>query len=368
MWHLSYPSKSGTRLIEEPSEGCSSQALPPGNPPSNLATTLALLLLSSTVTSTTITAQNQPSQTASVTLPNPALTTPPSDLIHKHKKITAIDAFRPVPEFDRHDPSNIISHDDLYWLFYTRNIGNHAEVSVSVASSPDGYVWIDGEEVLGRGSPGHWDESGALAPYCVNEGGRFYLFYTGFRDGNLATRHLGCATAHHPAGPWHRLNNNPILRQNPNPEAWDSGMLGDSNVLFRNGKWWLYYKSRRDQENSRETHIGVATSDTITGPYSKHPANPLFAGHAFSAWLHQNGVAAICGAISPKIKWSVDGIRFTDAGQFPNHSTGLYTPNPQIDNHHKEGFKWGIEVYAQNGARGLRRFDSDIAQPANHGD
>lgn len=134
-------------------------------------------------------------------------------------------------------------------------------------------------------------------------------------------------------------------------------MLGDSNVIFREGKWWLYFKSRRDTETNQETRIGVAVADQITGPYRKHPANPLFAGHAFSAWRHGDGVAALCGAISPKIKWSPDGLHFMDAGEMPNHSTGLFTPDANEDRNNLRGFDWGHEVYTEAGASGLRRFD-----------
>jgi hypothetical protein len=281
----------------------------------------------------------------------------PTELLAVTKKTTVIDAFRPVRQFDRHDPSNIIRHEGRFWVFYTRNVADHNEVSVHAAFSTDGYKWTDAGEAIGRGAPGSWDESGAIAPYVVAHKGRFYLFYTGFRDGNLATRDLGCAIAEQPNGPWNRWAANPILRRNPDPAAWDSGMLGDSNVILRDGKWWLYFKSRRDQETNRDTHIGVAFADQITGPYRKHPGNPLFAGHAFSAWLHREGVAALCGAISAKIKWSRDGLRFEDAGEFPNQSTGLFTPDETADPSHRHGFDWGLEVYTEDGARGLCRFD-----------
>ncbi len=58
-------------------------------------------------------------------------------------------------------------------------------------------------------------------------------------------------------------------------------MLGDSNLVFRQSKWWLYFKSRRTEETSKETRIGVAIADTITGPYQRHSANPLFLGTPF---------------------------------------------------------------------------------------
>jgi len=281
----------------------------------------------------------------------------PSELFGVTKTTTVIDAFRPTPQFDRHDPSNIIRHGGFYWIFYTRNIGDHKEVSVYSSFSADGYNWTDSGQALGRGQEGDWDDSGVIAPYVVSHEKRFYLFYTGFRDGKLATRELGCAIADHPAGPWIRWARNPILRRHPDPAAWDSGMLGDANVIFREGRWWLYFKSRRSTETNGQTRIGVALADEIVGPYHKHPANPLFAGHAFSAWRHRNGVAALCGVISPKIKWSPDGLRFLDAGEMPNQSTGLFTPDPDSDPGNVRGFDWGLEVYTETGARGLRRFD-----------
>lgn len=281
----------------------------------------------------------------------------PSELTAVRKVTEIIEAFRPSKQFDRHDPSNVIRHGDRYWFYYTRNVGDHRVVSVHAACSTDGHRWTDAGEAIGRGAPGAWDESGAIAPYVVAHADKYYLFYTGFREGNLDTRDLGCAIAEQLGGPWKRCPTNPILRRDPNPSAWDSGMLGDANVLFREGKWWLYFKSRRAGESNQETRIGVAIADQIAGPYRKHPGNPLFSGHAFSAWLHRNGVAALCGFVSPKIKWSLDGLHFADAGDFPNHSTGLFTPDAAADHGQLRGFEWGVEVYDEDGARGLRRFD-----------
>jgi len=193
----------------------------------------------------------------------------PQELSHIHKTTMLIKTFEPNPKFDRHDPSNIIQYENRYWVYYTRNIGNHKEVSIWVASSIDGYNWNDLGQSLPCGPRGSWDESGTIAPYIVIHKKMFYLFYTGFCQGDLSTRQLGCAISDKPEGPWKRWPGNPILRQDPDPSVWDSGMLGDSNVLFREGKWWLYYKSRRHEETAKETRIGVAIADEITGPYKK---------------------------------------------------------------------------------------------------
>jgi hypothetical protein len=41
----------------------------------------------------------------------------PQELTCVTKKTTKIEAFQPVPEFDRHDPSNIIQFEGIYWVF-----------------------------------------------------------------------------------------------------------------------------------------------------------------------------------------------------------------------------------------------------------
>jgi len=181
----------------------------------------------------------------------------PAELLCVKKQTITISAFRPNPEFDRHDPSNVIHYDHHYWAYYTHNVRNHQKVSVHVASSADGHIWTDLGQALGRGVPGAWDESGTIAPYVVPHQDRFILFYTGFRNSDLNTRQLGCAIACSPLGPWQRWPGNPVLHQSPDSKAWDSGMLGDSNVLFREGKWWLYFKSRRQDQTARDTHTWV---------------------------------------------------------------------------------------------------------------
>jgi hypothetical protein len=138
-------------------------------------------------------------------------------------------------------------------------------------------------------------------------------------------------------------------------------MLGDSNLVFRENTWWLYFKSRRSSEMSQETRVGVAVADKVTGPYRKHPANPLFSGHAFSLWVHRDGVAALCGVLTPTIKWSADGVHFVDAGEMHNTSTGVFCPENFSHGTNAKGVTWGLERYTVDGHRGLHRFDCSMA-------
>ncbi|MFM7207249.1 MAG: family 43 glycosylhydrolase [Planctomycetaceae bacterium] len=283
----------------------------------------------------------------------------PADLAHVDVATTPITAFAPRAGCDRHDPSNVVRWGDRFWVWYTHNVDDHRQVAIHVGSSVDGVRWEDHGLALGGGVPGAWDESGVLAPYVVLHDDAWHLWYTGFHGGDLATRDLGMATAPSPRGPWTRLQANPLLRRSPQPLDWDSGMLGDSTVLHREGRWWLYYKSRRAGETNLQTRIGVATADVPTGPYRRHPGNPLFPGHAFSAWPHAGGVAAVGGVVSPALLWSADGIHFEHAGTLATESTGLFTPRhgERVDERHR----WGVEVesatIAGRPARGLRRFD-----------
>lgn len=292
----------------------------------------------------------------------PAAAEPPADLARVAVTTTPISAFAPQAGFDRHDPSNVVCWEDRYWVYFTHNIDDHRRVTIHLGSSADGLHWDDHGLALDRGAIGGWDESGVIAPYVVIHDGTFHLYYTGFRDGDLATRDLGVATGPSPRGPWTRHVGNPVLRRCPEAAAWDSGMLGDSNVLHRDGQWWLYYKSRRAGETNRETRIGVATAEVPTGPFRRRPENPLFAGHAFTAWTHAGGVAAVCGVASPKLLWAADGIRFEEAGVLATESTGLFTPEGgDTEARTDPSHRWGIEVESGDidgrPARGLRRFD-----------
>ena len=137
-------------------------------------------------------------------------------------------------------------------------------------------------------------------------------------------------------------------------------MVGDSNA-FREGKWWLYFKGKKSDEKPWETHIGVAVSDAIKGPYEIHPSSPLFDGHAFSAWKHRGGVAALRGKYWPEVLWSENGVDFIDTGgRLKNYSTGFYCPENFEGGDNCRGVEWGFDVVEDNGVRYLERFNGSF--------
>jgi hypothetical protein len=48
----------------------------------------------------------------------------------------------------------------------------------------------------------------------------------------------------------------------------------DATPLFHNGKWWLFYAPSHSREAKR-SHLHVAWSDRLTGPWRLHPLNPV---------------------------------------------------------------------------------------------
>ena len=57
--------------------------------------------------------------------------------------------------------------------------------------------------------------------------------------------------------------------------GWDSSFFDTSHLHYYNGKYYLYYNAYEKKDNVSKGRIGLAIADSITGPYAKHPANPM---------------------------------------------------------------------------------------------
>jgi len=154
----------------------------------------------------------------------------------------------------------------------------------------------------------HWEHRGPIIQRsasgpdsygCVNVDvlhwqGRTYLYYLGLAGPPEQERYgelnapcgwlegpncpswlrptLMVAEADSPAGPFTRRK--PVLEAPEDPQAWDGWKLVDPHVCVHHGRFLLYYKGFNSEEfTSRK--IGLATSDTPTGPFRRHPENPI---------------------------------------------------------------------------------------------
>ncbi len=272
----------------------------------------------------------------------------------------------------RRDPSPVIHVQNLYYVWYSRSLqgpsGYYAEVWY--ATSPDGKSWTEQGVAIGKGEHATWDENGVFTPTVLIAEGRYYLFYTAvpkpFRQEHPPTpTAIGVGIADSPDGPWRRFDGNPILRVGP-PGAWDSCRVDDACLIVRKGRYWMYYKGRQQGLSPAETKMGLAIADSPTGPYQKHPENPVLnSGHEVCVWPHREGVAALVAPVGSEgntVQYSADGICFRQkARAHPPSAPGPYRTDAYADVAFGKGITWGICQNARDAPRPfLMRFDCDL--------
>ena len=286
------------------------------------------------------------------------------------------------PGVCRRDPSDIIRAPETYYVWYTKvHEGSQPYPSgypgtVWYATSPDGKHWTEQGEAVGKGGQGTWDEHGVLTPNILVADGRYYLFYTAVpkpfitTGPNITRTAIGIAMSDTPDGPWAKLDSNPILKASDNPAEFDSLRVDDSCLIVRDGKYWLYYKGRQWDRTWRETKMGVALAEKPTGPYVKHPANPLVdSGHEVLVWPHGRGVAALISGTGPQartMQYAPDGINFSAVGRFERepYAPGAYRPDAFEDTRAGRGIRWGIcMVYGPHPY--LVRYNCDMSVPGH---
>jgi len=217
---------------------------------------------------------------------------------------------QPVPPSAKfEDPGYIVwcgalirDEEGKYHLFYSRwprDLGHyawvtHSEVAHAVADQLQGPFKFVDVALPARGAE-YWDGLCTHNPTVVSFDGKFYLYYTGNTgDGKPSqglnwihrnNQRIGVAVADHPNGPWTRMDEPLIV---PTPGFYDALCLNNPSVAKRpDGGYLMVYKAVGDKGNmpfgGPVVHV-VATSDSPTGPFKKHP-DPVFTkpGDAFPA-------------------------------------------------------------------------------------
>jgi len=191
-----------------------------------------------------------------------------------------------------------------YHLFYsrwphTRGFAawvTHSEIAHAVADEPTGpYKHVD-VALPARGAQ-YWDGLCTHNPTIHAFAGKYYLYYTGNTGDGKNTRKLnmvhrnnqriGVAVADHPNGPWMRFDR-PLIDVSQGDLEPDALMTANPSVCRRpDGTYLMVYKCVGKKEplpfGGPVVHM-VATSDSPTGPFRKHP-KPVFTseGDSFPA-------------------------------------------------------------------------------------
>lgn len=84
----------------------------------------------------------------------------------------------------RRDPSDVIRVGDTYYVYYTKVFGRSPGYWGTLwyaSSSDEGYTWEERGEILGLGKEGSFDSQATFTPNILFADGKYWLYYTGVK-------------------------------------------------------------------------------------------------------------------------------------------------------------------------------------------
>jgi len=129
-------------------------------------------------------------------------------------------------------------------------------------------TWSDLGSILTVGASG-WDSSQVYAPHLIEDGGIWYLFYSGGPAVN-DSHSIGYATASSVTGPYTKYASNPVLSYS-GTATFDQYRACEPYVYFSGilSKWVMLYMGDAGAGGTQIETVGMATAPSITGPWTK---------------------------------------------------------------------------------------------------
>ena len=317
----------------------------------------------------------------------------------KYTKLQGLNYNNGDGTISRRDPSKIIFENGKYYIWYTHretstppsgfDKSNDTIPSVDwdlceiwYATSTDGFTWEEQGVAIPRPpkpNPGH---RSVATSDILKFKGKYYLYYQAFSaaSGNGSDAcPVAMSFADSPDGPWTPLNQ--VVIDYGAENEWDHRVIHDPYPLVHNGKIYIYYKSGFDERDAKNHHWdgwGCAISDNPTGPFVKHPLNPVMnSGHEVSLFPYKEGLAAIVttdGLEHHTIQYAKDWVNFEIASvtALLPIAAGPYSPDAFTDNKNADGITWGLSHFINAGGdwkngmyTELVRFDCDLSKKVN---
>ena len=190
---------------------------------------------------------------------------------------------------------------------------------------------------------------------------------------------VSMAWAESPDGPWTKTTD-PIIPLG-SEEEWDGGAIHDPYPIVYKGKIWLFYKGQPLKGSKlAETLVraqGVVIADNPEGPFVKHELNPIInSGHETCVFPWKEGLVALALIDGPEkntVQYAPDGINFRPMASVTVApvAPGPYCPDIFEDSGNGMGIQWGIchisdvvivDTYRRLVANNsfLARFDCDL--------
>lgn len=309
----------------------------------------------------------------------------------------------------RRDPSSVLLHDGVFYVYYTKSVGPYFGMSsigvsnkeiklypwdqadIYYATSSNGINWSEQGPAVTRGEPGDIDDRTICTPDILEHEGHFYLVYQAQSNDvvySAETESVGMAVSTSPSGPFEKVKGsiferkeqgNWFTEQEPDNYNYGTfvGLVHDPSLYFYNDQFWLYYKcgyGRADKvlndighkNGGPDTRWGVAVSDAPTGPFKPHAANPVTnSGHETMLWNYKDGICALLNRDGPEqdtIQYAKDGVNFEIMARINNTpQAGGAFRSKNNDVHPLEGIRWGLCHVDERGSQWnhIVRFDCD---------
>ena len=269
------------------------------------------------------------------------------------------------PGVCRRDPSDIIKVDDTWYVWYSKVTMEKPlypsgyKATVWYATSTDaGHTWTERGEAVGTSKSG-FDSEATFTPNILEANEKYYLAYTAVAKGftneayaDIERTAIGMAVADSPAGPWEKLESNPILESVKDPTRFDSFRVDDSCFIVREGAYWLYYKGRQWENTPGNTKMGVAVAKAPEGPYIRQNAGRFIqdSGHEVMVWPYAGGTLSLVSNTGPRgrtLQYAQDGLHFNFVARLPEDypkAPGAYRPGLAGLHSPEAGIAWGISI------------------------
>ncbi|MBI5879013.1 MAG: family 43 glycosylhydrolase [Chloroflexi bacterium] len=195
------------------------------------------------------------------------------------------------------DPS-VLNVGGTYHMWYS-GTARWPYFRIGHATSPDGFTWTKDAGPAMVGTAGLWDQNEVYAPYVVQNGGAYEMFYSGNNGGRWL---IGHATAAGTTGPWTK-DANAII--SPSATGWEAGYDStDYAAAVLDGTWKVFYSAggsyaiglatltNQAQLTFRQLATSVAVSSNVT-VYIDISAVTNLAGYQFTVNYDSAKVSAV---------------------------------------------------------------------------
>ena len=178
---------------------------------------------------------------------------------------------------------NVFKDQNTYYLYYHGKLDDKKKwprtgyrIGVATASHPLG-PWrkYEGNPIIDLGPEGSWEDQGvACAAVLKEEGKKYYMWYSGTKEGKHPNWSIGLATSSNPLGPWEKYKGNPILE--------NFGYVG--GVVKVKGKYYMYSEYPIGSTSPDQGPIALAIAERPEGPWEKHKDNPVISPDGWGFW------------------------------------------------------------------------------------